>query len=295
VSDVILSTNFPDNKLFKRGKVRDVYEVNGNLLIVSTDRISAFDVILPEGIPQKGAVLNKISLFWFDFLKDIVAHHVITAEVSLYPKSLQPYRENLEDRSMLVKKTQLVPFECVVRGYLVGSAYKEYLEHGRVCGIELPKGLRESDKLPQPMFTPATKEEHGHDINVDEAYMRRYVGDEKTKLIKKVSLDIYEKARLYAETKGIIIADTKLEFGFEHDTLTLIDEVLTPDSSRFWPCASYQPGQSQPSFDKQYVRDYLESINWNKLPPAPHLPSDVIEKTSQKYKEALRVLAGITL
>jgi len=196
---------------------------------------------------------------------------------------------------MLVKKTQVVPFECVVRGYLVGSAYKEYCEHGRVCGIELPKGLRESDKLPQPIFTPATKEEHGHDINVDEAYMRAHAGDERTELIKNVSLSIYEKARAYAETKGIIIADTKFEFGFENGTLTLIDEVLTPDSSRFWPRASYEPGKSQPSFDKQYVRDYLESICWNKQPPAPHLPPDVVEKTSQKYKEALKVLAGITL
>lgn len=295
MSKILLSTNFSDLKPFKTGKVRDVYEVGENLLVISTDRISAFDVILPNGIPHKGEVLNKISLFWFEFTKDIIPNHIITAEVEEYPASLKKYKDILEGRSMLVKKTKPVSFECVVRGYLSGSAYKEYVETGTVSGIKLPAGLKESDKFPKPVFTPATKEEKDHDINVDEAFMAKNMGASITTFIKEVSLKIYEKATKYAEKKGIIIADTKFEFGFDSDKIILIDEVLTPDSSRFWPKATYRPGGLQASYDKQFVRDYLESIAWDKKPPAPQLPPDVIAKTEEKYKEALKFLAGITV
>ncbi|MDP2924446.1 MAG: phosphoribosylaminoimidazolesuccinocarboxamide synthase [Candidatus Omnitrophota bacterium] len=295
MSKILLSTNFSDLKPFKTGKVRDVYEVGENLLVISTDRISAFDVILPNGIPHKGEVLNKISLFWFEFTKDIIPNHVIAAEVEKYPVSLKKYKDILGGRSMLVKKTKPVSFECVVRGYLSGSAYKEYVETGTVSGIKLPAGLKESDKFPKPIFTPATKEERGHDINVDEAFMAKNMGVSITTFIKEVSLKIYEKAAKYAEKKGIIIADTKFEFGFNGDKIILIDEVLTPDSSRFWPKATYRPGGPQASYDKQFVRDYLESITWDKNPPAPQLPPDVIAKTEEKYKEALKALTGITV
>lgn len=295
MNDILLATDFGDLKTFKKGKVRDVYEVGENLLVISTDRISAFDVILPNGIPSKGEVLNKISLFWFDFTKDILPNHVISADVRQYPRELQKYSDILDGRSMLVKKTRPISFECVVRGYLSGSAYKEYLETQTVSGVKLPAGLKESDKLPLPLFTPATKEERGHDINVDEGYMAKNLGTRLTDHIKDMSLKIYEKAAQYAQKKGIIIADTKFEFGFDADKLTLIDEVLTPDSSRFWPKATYKPGGPQASYDKQFVRDYLESIAWDKSPPAPQLPLDVIAKTEEKYKEALRALAGITV
>ncbi len=291
----VLHTDFPDLKLFRRGKVRDVYEVEGCLLVVSTDRISAFDVILPNAIPNKGAVLNKISIFWFEFTKDIIANHVITADVDKYPKYLQKYKDTLINRSMLVKKTSPISFECVVRGYLAGSGQKEYAKTQSICGIKLPGGLKESGKLPEAIFTPATKEEVGHDINVTNGYMEEKLGAKTSNFLKEASLKIYKKCANYAETKGIIIADTKFEFGFDGDEIILIDEVLTPDSSRFWPKAQYKPGFSQASYDKQFVRDYLESVKWNKTPPAPELPQDVIRKTEAKYKEALKVLAGIEL
>jgi phosphoribosylaminoimidazole-succinocarboxamide synthase len=291
----VLHTDFPDLKLFRRGKVRDVYEVEDCLLVVSTDRISAFDVILPNAIPNKGAVLNKISIFWFEFTKDIIANHFITADVDKYPKYLQKYKDTLINRSMLVKKTNPISFECVVRGYLAGSGQKEYAKTQSICGIKLPGGLKESDKLPEAIFTPATKEEVGHDINVTNGYMEEKLGVKTSNFLKEASLKIYKKCADYAETKGIIIADTKFEFGFDKNEIILIDEVLTPDSSRFWPKAQYKPGSSQASYDKQFVRDYLESVKWDKNPPAPELPQDVIGKTEAKYKEALKVLAGIAL
>lgn len=291
----ILYTDLPDLKLFKRGKVRDVYEVGNFLLVVSTDRISAFDVILPNAIPNKGAVLNRISVFWFDFIKDIIPNHLITADVDAYPENLKKYKDILANRSMLVKKTNPISFECVVRGYLAGSGYKEYKKSQSICGIKLPAGLKESDKLPQVIFTPATKEEVGHDINVSSSYMEEKLDRKTSAFLKETSLAIYKKCADYAEAKGIIIADTKFEFGFDGDKIILIDEVLTPDSSRFWPKFSFKPGQPQASYDKQFVRDYLESIKWDKNPPAPELPQDVIEKTEAKYKEALRALAGIEL
>jgi len=291
----VLHTDFPDLKLFRRGKVRDVYEVGSSLLVVSTDRISAFDVILPNAIPNKGAVLNRISVFWFDFTKDIIPNHLITADVDAYPENLKKYKDVLANRSMLVKKTKPVSFECVVRGYLAGSGYKEYKKSQSICGIKLPAGLKESDKLPEAIFTPATKEEVGHDINVSNGYMEEKIGKRTSAFLKEASLKIYKKCSDYAEAKGIIIADTKFEFGFDGDKIILIDEVLTPDSSRFWPKAQFTPGSLQASYDKQFVRDYLESIKWDKNPPAPELPQDVIEKTEAKYKEALRALAGIEL
>ncbi|MDD4182909.1 MAG: phosphoribosylaminoimidazolesuccinocarboxamide synthase [Candidatus Omnitrophica bacterium] len=291
----VLHTDFPDLKLFRRGKVRDVYEVGSSLLVVSTDRISAFDVILPNAIPNKGAVLNRISVFWFDFTKDIIPNHLITADVDAYPENLKKYKDVLANRSMLVKKTKPVSFECVVRGYLAGSGYKEYKKSQSICGIKLPAGLKESDKLPEAIFTPATKEEVGHDINVSNGYMEEKIGKRTSAFLKEASLKIYKKCSDYAEAKGIIIADTKFEFGFDGDKIILIDEVLTPDSSRFWPKAQFTPGSPQASYDKQFVRDYLESIKWDKNPPAPELPQDVIKKTEAKYKEALRVLAGIEL
>ncbi|MFA5272503.1 MAG: phosphoribosylaminoimidazolesuccinocarboxamide synthase, partial [Candidatus Omnitrophota bacterium] len=281
----VLSTNFPDLKLFRKGKVRDVYEAGENLLVVSTDRISAFDVILPNAIPDKGAILNKISVFWFNFTKDIISNHLITDNVNEYPENLKKYKETLTGRSMLVKKTKVIPFECVVRGYLAGSAQKEYNKTQSICGIKLPAGLKESDKLPEPIFTPATKEEHGHDLNISFSYVEEKLGLKTSNFIKEATLKIYKSAAAHAETKGIIIADTKFEFGLDGEEIILIDEVLTPDSSRFWPKSDYKPGRAQASYDKQFVRDYLESINWDKNPPAPNLPEDVIKKTAEKYKE----------
>ncbi|MDP9267437.1 MAG: phosphoribosylaminoimidazolesuccinocarboxamide synthase [Acidobacteriota bacterium] len=289
---VLLHTDFPGLPLHASGKVRDVYALNGHLLFVATDRISAFDYVLATGIPQKGRVLTQLSLFWFDFLKPLVPSHLVTADVAQYPAALLPYRDQLEGRSMLVAKAGMVAVECVARGYLSGSGWKEYQQSGAVCGIKLPAGLKESDKLPQPIFTPATKAASGHDENITFADMVKRVGPELSEQLRDLTLKIYNQAAGYALTKGIIIADTKFEFGHTGAGLVLADEVLTPDSSRFWPADTYKPGGAQESFDKQYVRDYLESIQWNKQPPAPALPEEVARKTSQKYIEAYRRLTG---
>jgi len=272
--------------------VRDVYSVDGQLLIVATDRISAFDYILPTGIPDKGRVLTQLSIFWFDFLRDVTPTHFLTAEVDQYPAALRPFRSQLEGRSMLVKRAEMVEIECVARGYLAGSGWKEYKSQGTVCGIPLPAGLRESDRLPEPLFTPSTKAQSGHDENISFAKMCSLVGQDLGARLRDLTLAIYSRAASYAETKGVIIADTKFEFGFIDGELVLGDEVLTPDSSRFWPAESYRPGGAQFSYDKQYVRDYLESIHWDKRPPAPPLPDDVAAKTSEKYRLAYRVLTG---
>jgi len=293
--DVLLSTDFADLKLYKRGKVRDVYDLQDKLLIVSTDRISCFDVVLPQGIPYKGKVLTSLSCFWFDFIQSNIAHHLITTDIKNYPDALKKYRDKLQGRSMLVLKTKPMPVECVVRGYLSGSGWKEYKEKQSVCGIKLPKGLSESEKIPQPIFTPATKEDIGHDINVTQDYIKEKIGEDIAKKLEEVSLALYKKASEYAAGRGIIIADTKFEFGVCNNKIILIDEILTPDSSRFWPKGQYTPGKSQPSFDKQFVRDYLETLNWDKTPPAPELPREIIEKTSLKYLEAYRMLTGKTL
>ena len=290
--DVLLSTDLRDLKLFKRGKVRDVYDLGDKLLIVSTDRISCFDVVLPDGIPDKGSVLTALSVFWFNFTKDIIPSHFLSADVKDFPEEAQKYKKALEGRSMLVKKSKALPVECVVRGYLSGSGWKEYSQKQSVCGIKLPAGLKESQRLPEPIFTPATKEETGHDINVTQKYIEGLIGKPLTEKLKEASIAIYKKASGWADTRGIIIADTKFEFGMCDDKLILIDEALTPDSSRFWPKDGYQPGKAQPSFDKQFVRDYLESLDWNKKPPAPKLPSEIINKTRQKYLNALKIIVG---
>jgi len=290
--DVLLSADFKDLKLHKRGKVRDVYDLGDKLLIVSTDRISCFDVVLPSGIPYKGLVLTQLSSFWFDFIKDITLHHFITSDINNYPEELQKYKTILSCRSMLVKKTRPLAVECVVRGYLSGSGWKEYQEKQSVCAIRLPPGLLESDKLPEILFTPSTKADTGHDLNVDQKYVEGVVGKDIAQKLRKISIDIYKKASDYAVTRGIIIADTKFEFGVYDNEIILIDEVLTPDSSRFWPADQYRRGEPQPSFDKQFVRDYLENLGWNKTPPAPKLPEEIIEKTTRKYIEAHRKLTG---
>lgn len=289
---VVLSTELPGFTLFARGKVRDLYAANGHLLFVATDRISAFDYVLPTGIPRKGQVLTQLSLFWFDFLRDLVANHVVAADVDQYPAALRSLRHLLEGRSMLVRRAKMVPIECVVRGYLSGSGWKDYQRTGSVCGIRLPPGLVESDRLPEPLFTPATKAETGHDINISFEETAASVGQETAEQLRDLSLAIYRRAAEYAEKRGIIIADTKFEIGFVNEELVLADEVLTPDSSRFWPVAGYRPGGPQPSFDKQYVRDYLEQIGWNKQPPAPELAPEVVARTSEKYMEAYRRLTG---
>jgi len=289
---VLLKTEFKDLPLFRRGKVRDVYDLGDKLLIVSTDRISCFDVVLPCGIPNKGRVLTSISLFWFNFIQDMVAHHLITADVDQYPVILDKYKSDLAGRSMLVLKTKPLAVECVVRGYLSGSGWKEYKQKQSVCGISLPEGLKESEKLPQIIFTPTTKADVGHDQNVDQKYVEDLVGLELTQRLKKMSIAIYRRAADYALQKGIIIADTKFEFGMLKDQLIIIDEVLTPDSSRFWPLSQYHAGQAQPSFDKQFVRDYLETLDWDKTPPAPGLPEEVIKITAEKYLEAYRKLTS---
>jgi phosphoribosylaminoimidazole-succinocarboxamide synthase len=291
-TSILLETDFPGVERHGRGKVRDVYRVDGRLLIVATDRISAFDYILPTGIPDKGRVLTQLSIFWFDFLRDLTPTHFLTANVDEYPAALRPYRDQLEGRSMLVKRANMVEIECVARGYISGSGWKEYREHGTVCGIKLPAGLRESDKLPEPIFTPATKAQTGHDENISFERTASIIGEDLAKRLRDLTLAIYTKAAKYAETKGIIIADTKFEFGFVDDELVLGDEVLTPDSSRFWPAETYKPGGAQFSFDKQFVRDYLESIHWNKQPPAPPLPEDVAVRTGEKYRQAYKVLTG---
>jgi phosphoribosylaminoimidazole-succinocarboxamide synthase len=291
----LLETDFPELKLVQRGKVRDIYDLGDTLLLVASDRISAFDVIMPEPVPDKGKILNQISLFWFDVMKDLVANHVLSGNTADFPQQCQTYAEDLQGRSMLVRKAQALPVECVVRGYISGSGWKSYQQSREVCGIELAAGLQESDKLPEPIFTPSTKEEVGvHDINIDFDETCRRIGRETAEKVRDLSLAIYKKGAELALEKGIIIADTKFEFGLIDGEIALIDEVLTPDSSRFWPLATYQPGGPQKSFDKQYLRDYLVSIKWDKSPPAPHLPSEVVENTRAKYLEAMRLLTGRT-
>jgi phosphoribosylaminoimidazole-succinocarboxamide synthase len=289
---ILLNSDLTGVERYARGKVRDVYNAGSELLIVATDRISAFDYILPTGIPDKGRVLTQLSIFWFDFLRSLTPTHFLTADVNAYPQPLPQFRDQLEGRSMLVKRAKMIEIECVARGYLSGSGWKEYREQGTVCGIQLPAGLRESDKLPEPIFTPATKAQTGHDENVSFDHVCSLIGGELTERLRSLTLSIYTRAAQYAETKGIIIADTKFEFGFVGDELVLGDEVLTPDSSRFWPADSYKPGGAQFSFDKQFVRDYLESIRWNKQPPAPPLPEEIAAKTGEKYRQAYRVLTG---
>ncbi len=295
MTTTLLESNLAGVERHGRGKVRDVYSVDDRLLIVATDRISAFDYILATGIPDKGRVLTELSVFWFDFLKDLTPTHFLTADVDQYPAPLPQFRDQLEGRSMLVKRARMVEVECVARGYLAGSGWKEYRTSGTVCGIRLPAGLKESDKLPEPIFTPATKAQTGHDENVSFDTVANLVGGELAGKLRDLTLAIYRKAADYAAGRGVIIADTKFEFGFVDGELVLADEVLTPDSSRFWPSETYRPGGAQPSYDKQYVRDYLESIHWNKQPPAPGLPPEVAAGTSEKYKEAFRALTGRAL
>jgi phosphoribosylaminoimidazole-succinocarboxamide synthase len=286
-------TDFQDLNLIGRGKVRDIYDLGENLLMVATDRISAFDVVMPDPVPDKGIILTQISLYWFEIMKPIIENHVISANVDDYPATCRPYAETLHGRSMLVKKTKPLSIECVVRGYISGSGWKSYQETGSVCGIDLPEALRESDKLPEPIFTPSTKEEQGaHDINIDFAESEKRIGKNLASKVRDLSLAIYKKGSEMAAERKIIIADTKFEFGLLGEKLILIDEVLTPDSSRFWPKDTYQPGGSQQSFDKQYVRDHLLSIKWNKQPPAPSLPENIIRNTREKYLEALTQLTG---
>lgn len=293
---VILQTNFPNLKLIKQGKVRDVYDVGNFFLIVSTDRLSAFDVIMAQGIPYKGKVLTKISEFWFKFSQDILDNHLITTDINDYPDICDPYLEELKDRSMIVKKTEVIPIESVVRGYLSGSGWTDYKHTGKICGINLPAGLVESEKLSEPLFTPATKAELGlHDENISEEVAVSIAGKAAIDTIKSKTTEIYKAASEFALEKGIIIADTKMEFGFYNGKIILIDEVLTPDSSRFWPYDKYEKGRGQESFDKQFVRDYLISINFNRQPPPPILPDDVIKKTSEKYLDVLFKLTGIIL
>jgi len=294
---ILLETNFSGLPSPKRGKVRDIYEVDDKLLIVSTDRLSAFDVIMKQGIPGKGIVLNTISAFWFKLTEDIIPNHLISTNVEEFPAILEPHKESLRGRSMLVKKTKVVPIEAIVRGYLSGSGWNEYLKTGEVCGIQLPKGLVESEKLPEPIFTPSTKAEIGdHDENISFEKAKEIAGKEVIEKMKKTAIEIFNKCSEYALQKGIIIADTKMEFGLdEKNNLILIDELLTPDSSRFWQTSVYEKGKSQESFDKQFVRDFLLSIKFNKQPPAPDLPEDVIKMTSEKYMQAVKILTGIEL
>jgi len=289
----VSETNFENLNLVKRGKVRDIYDLGEHLLMVATDRISAFDVVMPDPIPDKGIILTQISLYWFEIMKSLVDHHVVSADVDEFPADCLPYAETLRGRSMLVKKTEPLPIECVVRGYISGSGWKSYQKSNSVCGIPLAPGLRESDRLPEPIFTPSTKEELGaHDINIDFEETVKRIGAERASKVRDLSLAIYKKGAEIANEKQIIIADTKFEFGLVGDDIILIDEVLTPDSSRFWPRETYQPGGAQQSFDKQYVRDHLISINYNKQPPGPKLPDDIIRNTRKKYLEALTQLSG---
>ncbi len=288
----IFETSLPGVEQCGRGKVRDIYAAGDGLVIVATDRLSAFDYVLPTPIPYKGRVLTALTIFWLDLLRDIVPNHFVTADVNEYPSQFLRFRDQLEGRSMLVRRAKMIEVECVARGYLSGSGWKDYLRDGRICGIPLPSGLPESDRLPQPIFTPASKAQSGHDENISFDSVAKRIGESLAQRLRTLTLDIYNRAAAYAETRGILIADTKFEFGFVGDELVLADEVLTPDSSRFWPREGYAPGGVQPSFDKQYVRDYLESIHWNKQPPAPALPPEVIGKTSEKYREAYRLLTG---
>jgi phosphoribosylaminoimidazole-succinocarboxamide synthase len=300
MADALLETNLDGLIPFRRGKVRDLYEAGEHLLIVATDRISAFDYVLGSGIPDKGAVLNQLSAFWFGMMTDIVPNHVVATDPHEYPAAARRHADVLCGRSMLVRRTEPLAIECVVRGYLSGSGWKEYQKTGRVCGIELPMGLRESDRLPAPIFTPSTKAESGHDLNITEAEAGEIVGKTRIAELRDLSIAVYNRGALHAQTRGIIVADTKFEFGVidvpgRGAQLILIDEVMTPDSSRFWPAAQYRPGGGQPSYDKQYVRDYLEQIGWNKQPPAPALPPDVVGKTRDKYVEAFRLITGTEL
>jgi phosphoribosylaminoimidazole-succinocarboxamide synthase len=288
----LLETDLPGVPLFRRGKVRDVYDLGERLLVVATDRLSAFDVVLPTGIPGKGTLLTQMSLFWFRLLADVIPNHVVTADVGQYPAGLRPFGDQLEGRSMIVLKTDVLPVECVVRGYMAGSGWRDYKATGSVCGITLPSGLRESDRLEPPIFTPATKVETGHDENISYETMAGTVGSERAAEARRVSLEIYNRARAHAEARGIILADTKFEFGLRDGQLVWIDEAVTPDSSRFWPRDGYAPGRSQPSFDKQFVRDYLETLEWDKRPPGPPLPPEVIARTVEKYVEAFERLRG---
>ena len=292
MNNILMSTELPGVKIYTRGKVRDVYDLGDKLLIVATDRISAFDCIMPNGIPGKGKILTEMSLFWFDLVSDIVPNHIITARINEFPEILKPYRDQLEGRSMIVKKADRIDVECVVRGYLSGSGWREYQKTGSICGIKLPSGLVESEKLPQNIFTPATKAEEGHDENVSYDFIVEQIGEKLSVKIRDLSLAVYEKARVYAKTRGIIIADTKFEFGIIDDRTILIDEILSPDSSRFWPSSEYSPGRPPRSFDKQFVRDYLESLDWDKTPPAPSLPDEIVMNTLDKYKEAQKLILG---
>ncbi len=293
MSKVITQTNCPELNLVNRGKVRDIYDLGEHLLIVTSDRISAFDVIMDEGIPQKGFVLTEISKFWFDQMTDLIPHHLVATEVDDFPAITHQYRDQLEGRSMLTKKAQPLPIECIVRGYLSGSGWKEYQREGSLCSIPLPAGLTQSDKLPETLFTPSTKAEIGeHDENISFEQAVELCGRETAQKVSDISIAIYERARKLADTKGIIIADTKFEFGMYNGELMWIDEALTPDSSRFWPKDQYQPGRAQPSFDKQFLRDYLETLDWGKQAPPPKLPADIITKTGEKYLEALKLLTA---
>jgi phosphoribosylaminoimidazole-succinocarboxamide synthase len=285
-------TDLPGIPLHGRGKVRDIYDLGDSFLIVATDRLSAFDVVLPTPIPNKGKVLNQMSAFWFSEFRRLAPNHVISTRVEDYPAALQKHRDQLEGRSMLARKAKVFPVECVARGFLAGSGLKDYNRTGKVCGVALPPGLKESDRLPEPIFTPSTKAASGHDENISESEAARIVGEDNLRRLKELTLRIYSEGVEYAKQRGIIICDTKFEFGVIDGEIALIDEVLTPDSSRFWPASEYAPGRPQPSFDKQYVRDYLERIGWDKRPPAPELPADVAAATSAKYVEALRILTG---
>jgi len=287
-----METDLKDVKFLRRGKVRDVYEIDGYFLIIATDRVSAFDVVLPNGIPDKGKILTQISVYWFSRMKDIIENHIVATEVKDYPQVLHKYKDILEGRSMLVKKAKPMPVECIVRGYLSGSGWKEYKKSGTICGIRLPEGLVESSRLDEPIFTPSTKAEEGHDINIGFNEIRKIVGNDLAERLRDASLSIYKKARGIAEKKGIIIADTKMEFGVCEDKLILIDELLTPDSSRFWSAKEYQPGKGQDSFDKQIVRDYLLTLDWNQTYPGPKLPDDIVEKTSARYREIFDILTA---
>ncbi|MFZ0821703.1 MAG: phosphoribosylaminoimidazolesuccinocarboxamide synthase [Candidatus Acidiferrales bacterium] len=290
MSPVVWETNLEGARFRSRGKVRDIYEVGDNLLLVATDRLSAFDVVLPTPIPDKGRVLTQLSLFWFNLLRDVAPNHVISA--TEFPPEFAAYRDVLDGRAMLCRKTNPLPIECVVRGYLAGSGWKDYQKTGMVCGIKLPGGMRESDVLPEPIFTPATKATSGHDENISFGYARTLIGPELAERVRDLSIDIYKRAAAYAEPRGILLADTKFEFGLIGEELIWIDEALTPDSSRFWPASEYAPGKAQPSFDKQYVRDYLEKIGWNKQAPGPELPAEVVAGTRAKYREAYARLTG---
>lgn len=282
----------PELNFFKRGKVREIYEYQDKYLMIASDRISCFDVVLPTGIPFKGEILTKLAVYWLNFTRDMIPNHLITANVDEFPEELGKYKEALRGRTMLVKKAKPIPIECVVRGYLAGSGWNEYQETRSVCGVQLPGGLKESDKLPEPIFTPATKEDEGHDINVTQELVEKEIGKDVASKLKEMSLALYSKASQYAEARGIIIADTKFEFGWFDGKMILIDEVLTPDSSRFWLKDKYQPGQSQDSLDKQYVRDYLLTLDWDKTYPGPQLPDDIVEKTYKKYQQAYELLTG---